>query len=125
MSETLIAALVGALVGGGFAVLGGVVVHFLNLREDRIKRERDQADKRAEEVRKLLKPDSESLTQSKVVSKLKGDSGSVLYSPSLHLELELPELSLEQQNALRRALAAQLALMRSREEKTDDQESNS
>lgn len=54
MSETLIAALVGALVGGSFALLGGVVQHYLSLREDRIKRERETEQKRAEERRQLL-----------------------------------------------------------------------
>ena len=43
MSTELLAALMGALVGGGFAVLGSVLQHWLSLREDRIKRERDEA----------------------------------------------------------------------------------
>lgn len=43
MSTELLAALIGALVGGGFAVLGSVLQHWLSLREDRIKRERDEA----------------------------------------------------------------------------------
>jgi hypothetical protein len=67
MSETLIAALIGALVGGGFAVLGGVVAHFLNLREDRIKRERDKADKQQEELRRNLSLSSETETRAKAV----------------------------------------------------------
>ena len=66
MNETLVAALIGALVGGGFAILGGIVVHFLNLREDRIKRERDKADKRVEETRKNLSSD-EGTSKAKIV----------------------------------------------------------
>ena len=54
MSETMIAALVGALVGGSFALLGGVLQHFLTLRQDTIRRIRDQEQKYLQDLRRIL-----------------------------------------------------------------------
>ena len=131
MSETLIAALVGALVGGGFAVLGGVVVHFLNLREDRIKRQRDRDDKRDEERRNLLKPDSESLTRLNLVRKVgsgetKFDPEIVRYSSQRELLDQILELkAIDNRNQILELKAIIARLNSSQGEKADDQESNS
>ena len=131
MNETLIAALVGALVGGGFAVLGGVVVHFLNLREDRIKRQRDRDDKRDEERRNLLKPDSESLTRLNLVRKVgsgetKFDPEIVRYSSQRELLDQILELkAIDNRNQILELKAIIARLNSSQGEKADDQESNS
>lgn len=45
LQAALIGALIGALVGGSFALLGTVLQHYLALREDRIRRERDESQK--------------------------------------------------------------------------------
>jgi hypothetical protein len=131
LNETLIAALVGALVGGGFAVLGGVVVHFLNLREDRIKRQRDRDDKRDEERRNLLKPDSESLTRLNLVRKVgsgetKFDPEIVRYSSQRELLDQILELkAIDNRNQILELKAIIARLNSSQGEKADDQESNS
>ena len=131
MNETLIAALVGALVGGWFAVLGGVVVHFLNLREDRIKRQRDRDDKRDEERRNLLKPDSESLTRLNLVRKVgsgetKFDPEIVRYSSQRELLDQILELkAIDNRNQILELKAIIARLNSSQGEKADDQESNS
>ena len=69
MSDTLIAALIGALVGGSFALFGSVIQHFLSLREDRIKREREEEQKKRELIRQTLEP-TNSLTAVRVVHKV-------------------------------------------------------
>lgn len=54
MSEDLRIALVSALVGGGLSMSGVFLQHVLSLREDSIKRQRDEIYQRAEELRKQL-----------------------------------------------------------------------
>ena len=82
MSDTLIAALIGALVGGSFALFGSVIQHFLSLREDRIKREREEEQKKRELIRQTLEP-TNSLTAVRVVHKVQktGVSRAIVVPP--------------------------------------------
>jgi len=48
------AAIIGALIGGGFVLIGSVLQHFLSLREDSVKRQRDEIYAESERLRKRL-----------------------------------------------------------------------
>jgi hypothetical protein len=71
MSSELMAALIGALVGGGFAILGTlsatILQHWLSLREDGIKRERDAKEREAILLRMKL-TDTESISNYRSVN---------------------------------------------------------
>ena len=88
----MIAALVGALVGGSFALLGSVIQHFLSLREDRIKREREEADKARAALRELLRPSPINRKETEQVLRDTGSKFTYLGSFMLHTEEELVEI---------------------------------
>lgn len=54
MDSNVVAALWGAVVGGVLTLMATVLQHFLSLREDNIKREREEIYAKSEELRRRL-----------------------------------------------------------------------